>query len=242
MHSVVRRGLGQALEWNLVARNVADGVKRPRLERQERTPFDAQQVDKLLKAGASDSLHALFHVAVFTGLRLGEVLALTWKDIDFEDATLTVRQTLTKVGERFEIGTPRTNTSKRSLDLSPTVVAELKKQRREQAEKRLVLGEAWATDLVFTTTIGTALSPPNVRRSLRRLLKVAGLPPIRFHDLRHTAATLMLSQGITPRVVMDVLGHSDTRMTMGLYAHVLKGQKKAAADAMEALMKSVSSN
>ncbi len=234
VHSVLRRALQQAVEWRLLPRNVADFVKRPRAERHEVEPLTPDQVMTFLEAAQEDRLHALFTLAATTGLRLGELLALRWSDINLAESTLTVRQTLTKNDGKFEIGTPKTNASRRTLDLPVIACKALKRWRREQAAERLKLSGAWATDLVFTTTIGTVLNPHNIRnRSLKSVLERAGLPKIRFHDLRHTAATLMLAQGVQPRVLQDVLGHSDIRMTLGLYSHVLREQKKAAAQAID---------
>ncbi len=138
----------------------------------------------------------------------------------------------------MELSTPKTAAGRRTIDLPAVAVAALRRWRKEQAAERLKLGEAWAhPELVFTTRLGTYLSPSHIRqRSLRPLLERAGCPRVRFHDLRHSAATLMLSQGVQPRVLQDVLGHTDIRMTLGTYGHVVREQKKEAAAKVDAFL------
>lgn len=238
IHAVLRRALQQALRWNLIPRNPVDLVKRPRAERPEIATRTPDQVIRFLEAAREDRLHALYTLAATIGLRLGEVLGLRWDDVDLEAGTLTVSQTLGRVGNTLTFDTPKTRASRRTIDLPAVAVQSLRRWRREQAAERLRLGEAWAhPELVFTTGVGTPLNPSNVRnRSFHAILERAGLPRIRFHDLRHSAATMMLSQGVPPRVLQDVLGHSDIRMTLGTYSHVLLEQKKAAAQAVDRLL------
>lgn len=231
IHAVLRRGLQQAVEWQLLARNPADAAKKPRVERKQMQALDPEQVIRFLEAAKQDRLHALLTLAVTTGLRQGELLGLRWSDVDLSQATLTVSQTLSWIENKPFFGTPKTKASRRTVDLPAVAVSSLRQWRREQAEERLKVGSCWMhPDLVFTTPIGTPICPSNLRsNSFARVLKRAECPRIRFHDLRHTAATLMLSQGVQARVLQDVLGHSDIRMTLGTYSHVLREQKQEAA-------------
>lgn len=238
MHAVLRRALQQAVEWQLVPRNVADAVKKPRLERKETVALTPDQVVRFLDAAQADRLHALYVLAVTVGLRLGELLGLRWSDVDLEAGTLNVRQTLAVIKGRWLFGSPKTATSRRTIDLPAVAINALKRWHREQGAERLKIGEAWAyPDLVFATRIGTPLNPSNVRnRSFGAILQRAGCPRVRFHDLRHTAATLMAAQGVRARTLQDVLGHSDIRLTLGLYSHVLREQKKEAARKIDAFL------
>lgn len=241
-HAVVRRGLQQAVQWQLIPRNPADAVRRPRVERREPQTLERDQVIWFIRAASDDRLHALYTLAVTAGLRLGELLGLRWSDINMDAGTLTVAQTLGHLGTKHFFGTPKSKASRRTIDLPGLALAALRRWRREQAEERLLIGAAWEyPDLVFTTTVGSPLNPSNVRsRSFLAVLERAGCPKIRFHDLRHTAATLMLSQGVQARVLQDVLGHADIRMTLGTYAHVLREQKKEAARKVDAFLAAVS--
>lgn len=238
VHAVLHRALGQAVQWGLLARNPADAVKKPRVERKEFTALTPEQVAQFLEAARDDRLHALFTLAVLTGLRLGELLALRWSDIDLEAGTVTVARTLEKDGPRWTFGEPKTKSSRRTVDLPAPAVAALRQWHREQAKERLMVGEAWADpDLVFTTKIGTPLLPGNVRnRHFHEILEKAGLPKIRFHDLRHTYATLMIAGGVGAKVLQELLGHSRVGITLDIYTHTLREQKKEAVQKVEALL------
>lgn len=240
VHAVLRKGLQQALEWQLINRNPADAVKKPRVERKQVSALTPEQAMKFLRAAREDRLYALYVLAVTTGMRIGELLGLRWSDIDMGARTLTVSQTVGVMDNKLFFGTPKTKASRRTIDVPAVAMAALKKWKADQNQERLKVGdaEAWEyPDLVFTTTIGTPISPNNIRnRSFKPLLAAAGCPRIRLHDLRHTAATLLLSQGVQARVVQDVLGHSDIRMTLGTYAHVLREQQREAAQKMDRLL------
>lgn len=241
-HAVLRRGLQQAVAWQLIPRNPADAVRRPRVERKQPQTLEPEQVARFLQAASEDRLHALYTLAVTAGLRLGELLGLRWSDINLDAGTLTVAQTLGYLGSKYFFGTPKSKASHRTIDLPTVTVADLRRWRREQEQERFLVDAAWEyPDLVFTTTVGSPLNPSNVRsRSFLAILERADCPKIRFHDLRHTAATLMLAQGVQARVLQDVLGHADIRMTLGTYAHVLREQKKEAARKVDAFLAAVS--
>lgn len=155
-----------------------------------------------------------------------------------------MNQTLVQLSGKHTFGTPKSKASRRSVDLPLIAQVALRRWRREQAGEHLRVGEAWEyPDLVFTTTVSNPLNPSNVRsRSFLVILVRADCPRIRFHDLRHTAATLMLSQGVQARVLQDVLGHADIRMTLGTYAHVLREQKREAAQKVDAFLATAGNN
>jgi len=184
-------------------------------------------------------------VATATGLRQGEALGLRWRDVDLDVGQLRVAHSLQRVpiarrtgrGPEFVLAEPKTDRSRRAIHLPGVVIAALREHRVRQLEERFASGAAWQDlDLVFCTTVGTPMVARNLSRAFAHLLKQAGLPSIRFHDLRHSAATLMLAQGVSPRVIMETLGHSQIGMTMNLYAHVMPSMQREAADLMDAAL------
>ncbi len=240
VHAILHRALGQAVRWRIVPRNVADAVDPPRHRYQEMRPLTPEEATRFLDAAREDRLFALYVLAVATGLRQGELLGLKWSDVDFERGTLQVRRTLAWIDGSFRFLEPKTQKSRRTLALPTVAAAALKKHRAAQASERLVLGEAWAEpELVFTTKIGTPLGKSDfIRRSFKTILRRAELPDIRFHDLRHTAATLLLAAGENMRTIQEMLGHSRFGTTADIYAHVLPEQKRRAAESMDLLLAS----
>ena len=239
MHAVLRRALGQALKWSLVARNVATLVDSPRVERPEVQPFTPDQARTFLRAIEGDRLEALYSVALAIGLRRGEALGLRWDDIDLDKNTLTVRASLQRVEGRLQLVQPKTVRSRRTIALPQSAVTALRSHRVRKLQERLLAGSRWQdSGFVFTTTIGTPLEPRNVYRHFQGALERAGLPRKRFHDLRHTCASLLLAQGVHPRVVMEILGHSQIGLTMNTYSHVIPELQREAAGRMDALLAS----
>lgn len=184
---------------------------------------------------SEDRLYALYVLAVTCGLRFGELLELCWKDVDFEARTLTVNRQLQRVNGTLQFQTLKTPRSRRTIALPELAVAALKAHRARQMEERLKMGELWQDlDLVFCSEIGTPLNESNVRnRSFYPLLEKAGLPRIRFHDLRHTCATLLLAQGVHPKFVQEQLGHARIGVTLDTYTHVMPGMMKEVAEKMD---------
>jgi integrase len=180
---------------------------------------------------------ALYRVALTLGLRLGEVLGLRWVDIDLDAGTLRVTQTVQRVGGVLVIGQPKTPRSRRTLPLTAALARSLVAHREQQEADRLRAGASWADGgLVFATRAGAPLEPCNTVRAFKALLARAGLPDIRFHDLRHACASFLVAAGHHPRVVMETLGHSQIAVTMDTYAHVYAGTLRAVADTMEELL------
>lgn len=234
IHAVLRHALNQAMRWSIVVRNVATLVTPPRAERAEIRPLDEEQSRLFIRAAKDDRLGALFTVALATGLRLSEMRGLRWADVDLERGVLTVRAQLHRVDGRWEWAEPKSARGRRTMILPRTAHNALRAQKVRQLEERLAMGSAWEDwGLVFTSTRGRPLDSSNVTRSLRKLLQHADLPRIRFHDLRHTAATLLLARGVSPRVVMETLGHSQISLTMNTYAHVLPSMRAEAARRMD---------
>jgi integrase len=238
LHAVLRRALGQAEKWGLVARNVARLVDPPKVARPEVRPLTAEEARRLLDATRGDRLEALYSVAVAVGLRQGEALGLRWQDVDLDRGLLTVRVQLQRIGGTLQLVEPKSPRSQRTIQLPTVVVQALREHRARQLAERLQAGAAWQEHgLVFTTSIGTPLDARNVVRHFHRLLAKAGLPRMPFHVLRHTAASLLLAQGLDLRVVQQVLGHSQIALTANLYAHVMPVLLREAAERMDALLR-----
>ena len=239
MRSVLRRALAVGLRYDLVSRNVAQLVSAKSGPRYRPTILSADEALYLINGLWEDRLGALFVVAVTTGLRSGELRGLQWQDINLENGVLSVSRTLQKdLAGRLVLGDPKTDRSRRSLPLAAVAVEALKIHRDRQALGMTWLGEKWLeSDFVFTTTTGTPLDGPNLLHRFHRLLLQIGLPKLRLHDLRHSCATLLLSEGVELRVIMELLGHSTIVLTANTYGHVSSGLKREAADRMDGLFR-----
>jgi integrase len=239
-HVVLHSALRQAMRWGMVGRNAADGVIVPRPEPSEMATLTSEQLHKLFEATHGQALHAVWVLLATTGLREGEALGLRWSDIDMEKATLVVRRALQRHGSAgLVMVDPKTARSRRTIHLSQVAVKALTEHRAQQREMRLLAGAAWRTDfgdLVFCARTGGPMGSSWLNVVFKRELAKAGLPRIRIHDLRHTAATLLLTRGVHPKVVQDMLGHSTVTLTLDTYSHVTPALHKEAADHMDALL------
>jgi len=236
MHSVLTRALNRAVKWDLVPRNVCTLVAPPRVPRHRVEPLSPDDARHLLEAVKDQQNEALYSVAMALGLRKGEALGLRWPDIDLDAATLTVCHQL-QARRGKHLTEPKSDRSRRTLPLPEFAVKALRAHRARQFQARLVAGSRWQdTGHVFTTSVGTPMDGSRVSKHFRRALATAGLPHKRFHDLRHTAASLLLAQGVHPRVVMETLGHSQIGVTMNTYSHVLPVLQRDAAEKMNALL------
>jgi integrase len=236
IRDVLRNALNHAYRWELVSRNVALLVEPPRIEPTAIHLLTLAQARVLFEQARGDRLEAVYRVALSLGMRQGEILGLRWQDIDFETRVLRVAFALQAVHGKLQLVKPKTAHSDRTLQLPATLVQVLKAHRTRQLEERLLAGDQWQEHgLVFTTRVGTPIHPRNLMRSFYALLKRAALPPMRFHDLRHSCASLLAAQGIPARVAMEILGHSDIRLTQNIYTHIFDEAKQHAADVMDRL-------
>ena len=235
VHSTLRTMLGEAVREELVERNVAAVVRPPSVAHVEVQPWSPEEAGTFLGAVAEHRLYALFAVGVALGLRKGELLALRWSDVDLEVGVVHVRQNVQRlptVGLVF--GPPKSTRSRRTIPLPAASVRVLRAHRARQAAEMLALGPASVdSGLVFTSAVGTVIEPRNLTRCFDELTAKAAVRRIRFHDLRHTCASMLLAQGVPARVVMDVLGHSQLAITTDLYSHVMPTALREAADAMD---------
>ncbi len=234
--AVLRAALSTAERWGLVARNVAKLVEPVQVRRAEVVPFTREEAEQLVQASRGKRLGAFYTVALALGLRPGEALGLSWADVDLDSERphLRVRRTLRRQEGGLVLGETKTARSRREIPIPPVCLRALREHRRRQLKERLAAGSAWSdSGLVFTTRIGTPLDHRNVARDFERVQSAAGVARHRLYDCRHTAASLLLAQGVSARVVMEVLGHSTYRLTMDTYAHVMPVLLDDAAAAME---------
>lgn len=256
-HAVLHSALKQAVRWRILASNAAEAVELPRQTRREMEALSPEQASRFLqaaksypgdpevvekngsdpRAGREDRWYALWVLLVTGGLRPGEALGLKWTDLD--GSSLRIQRTLVeRTGKGWTLEEPKTNRSRRTVALPESTVRALQQHRAKQAKERLKAGDAWqANGLMFCTAIGTPERQSNIfRRHFKPLLRAAGLPDVRMYDLRHTAATLLLSAGENPKVVSERLGHSSITLTMDTYSHVLPDMQQRAAEKLEGML------
>ncbi len=239
VHTTLHKALKQAVMDGLIPRNATEAVKPPQPTREEMLPLTPEQAKLLLQVAhdTGNRLEALYVLAIHTGLRQGELLGLKWDDVDLSGATgsLQVRRTLsiTKDGPIFT--SPKTTGSRRSVKLTGKAIEALKSHLERQLAEIDRVGSLWSeNDLIFASETGEPLNRHNLtRRSFKPLLKRAGLPQVRFHDLRHTCATLLLTRNVNPKIVSEMLRHSTIAITLDTYSHVLPNMRDQAAAAME---------
>jgi integrase len=238
VRTTLRRALADAERDGLTARNVAALSRPPRVEHHAIRVLSADETRRLLEATDDDEAGPLYALAATTGLRQGELLGLTWADADGLDGhspSLTVRHSLARVAGGWALDEPKTSRSRRTLELGLTAARALRRQRTRQKAAKLAAGDLWQNvdNYVFTDPIGGHLAGYEVGRAFRTTLARLSLPRVRFHDLRHGVASLLLAQGIPLKLVSEQLGHSTITITADTYSHLDREQRRASADAIE---------
>lgn len=237
VHAVLRNALGHAVRLGLLARNPCELVDPPRVPAREMQTLDLAGVAQFLRAAAGDPLEALWTLAVTTGMRQGELLGLKWEDIDWETRSLTVRRSVCYLkGRGYVWDEPKSATGRRRIELLEIAVQALRRHKAAQDWRRRFMGDKWQEQgLVFTNTRGGPLLAANVYyRAFKPLLRRAGLPEtLRFHDLRHTVASLLLADGTHPKIAQELLGHSSVRVTLDTYSHALPTLQREVMDRLE---------
>ena len=232
--AVLRNALHHAMRHSLVGRNVAALADCPPVPAREVTPLTSDAAKCILRAVQGDRLEALFTVAVACGLRQSETLGLRWSDVNMDDGTLNIQRTLQRVDGVFTFFPPKTARSRRTIAMPVPVATALRQHMTRQLEERMLLGSAWEGDawgeLVFADEAGRPLTSFHVSRRFGRLLQLAGLPAMRYHDLRHGAASLMAAQGVSARVAMEILGHAQISTTLNIYTHIAPELQKDAVE------------
>lgn len=231
-HTLLHGALNHAVRIELLPRNVAEAVKLPRRStpRAEMKVWTTEQVGLFLEHASTQRLYALFYLALATGMRRGELMALQWENTDLEQGVIRVKHSLVELKEGIQITEPKTRASKRMIPLAPDAVEILRTHQARQAQERARMGVRWQEyGLAFSTQVGSYLDSANLTRTFRRLSKAAGVPIIRLHDLRHTHASLLALRGVTPKVIADRLGHTNVGFTMQVYTHLYDEQRRDAA-------------
>lgn len=231
MLGVLRLALNNAVRWGYISRNVCDLVTKPRVSKHEIAPLTLEQAQRFRQYIQGHRLEVLIMMAVVTGMRRGELLSLRWSDIDFKRGILQVMHTVDRLtGHGYVEGEPKTSSGIRSIRIPLFLLDMLKKHHAEQLKRKSSV-ESWAElDLVFPNLRGGYLHPNHMGEAFRELLEQAELPPIRFHDLRHSAATILLSMGVNIKVIQELLGHSDIAITLRVYGHLLPSMQQEAID------------
>lgn len=238
IHTIIREALQQAVKEGLLIRNVADATTPPTVKNKQMRPLTEEELLAFFDAAKDDRLFAAYVLAATTGLRRGELLGLCWDCVDLEKGIITVKRELMNLKDGLVLEeTTKSKSGRRSVVLTDDAIRELKAHKRRQAQEKLLMGEAYQEHgLVFCKEDGTPLDPSWFTKHFQALLKKAGLPRIRFHDLRHTHATLLLARGVHPKIVQERLGHSSITMTLDLYSHLVPGLQEAAAATLNGLL------
>jgi len=240
IHTVLHRSLVHAVKLGIMPRNPADATTPPKPKPKEMKFYDETQAQKMLitAKAKNDRFYALYHLAVSTGMRQGELLGLKWSDLDRDFGMLQIQRQLTKKsGGGFDLSPPKTRAGVRRIDLGESSLKVLQDHLQMQYQEINQAGEKWQdSDLIFPSTIGTPNDRDNLRKRFKAVLKEAGLPEIRFHDLRHTAAALMLNNGIPVIVVSRRLGHARPSITLDIYGHLIPQKQKEVASLMDELL------
>lgn len=238
VYSTLRTALNHAVRWELITSNPCSAVKPPKMDTEEMQTWSPEEVAIAIEHLADDPrFGALWRLALTTGMRVGELVGLRWADIDLDRGLLSVRQAVAR-GEygEYQIDTPKTARGRRSISISPADVQALKRHRAAQNEERLRAAEWEDNDLVFCNGRGRILRSTPIDRAFRRLTKETGLQKIRFHDMRHTSATLMMFNQTNPKVAAERMGHSSTRILLDRYSHVIPTMQEDAAAKIEDLI------
>ena len=237
VHAIVHRALAHALKRGALAVNVASTVSAPSAPRREFRTLSPEEAARLLSVARPDRFHALYVLALTCGLRQAELLGLRWADVDLDGAALHVRQQVYRLQGAWVFSEPKTAAGRRTISLSGRAVEALRERRLAQNAERL-RATTWADlDLIFANRRGRPTERANLQRqSFWPLLERAGLPRVRFHDLRHACASMLLAQNVNPKIVQEMLGHSSIAVTMDTYSHIMPSLQADAAEKMDRLL------
>jgi len=230
-HTALHKALQTAVEWGLLNRNVADAVKPPKAQKQEMQIWNEGEITTFLETAKTTQYYALFYFALFTGMRRSEILALRWKDVDLSLGQVNVSRSLHQLRDlSYVYQAPKTAKGSRTVALTPSTIKVLKEHREKQWLDYAMMGRQTSDeDIVFANLDGKPLRPNTITHAWTNTANRANVKPIRFHDARHTHASLMLKQGIHPKIVQERLGHASISVTLDTYSHVAPGMQQAAA-------------
>jgi integrase len=239
IHSVLHNALRQAVRQNLLARNVCDLANVPTPLDYEPQPLTPEQAHQLLRVAREHRFEVLLIVAIATGMRRGELIGLHWQDINFDERCLNVQRSVSRLsGHGIVESRPKTKSGRRKIMLPAFAIVALKRQREQQQEVREKAGSTWKEkDIVFCNKFGDYIEPSRLHENYKRLLKKAGLPDIRIHDLRHSAASYLAMLKVHPKIVQEILGHSNVSITLNIYSHMFPSEHEEAMGKMDSLFK-----
>ena len=245
-HRIISSILNDAVQWQVLASNPASRVKPPKTTKKQAACYDEEQVAKLMEALENEQLKykTLIYLAIFTGCRRGELMGLEWQDIDFNKGTLEIRQASQYLpGQGTFTKGPKNESSERLMALPASIMTLLKQYKTYQAAERLKVGDLWkGSDRLFATWDGQPMHPDTISKWFPKFLKRHGLPPLPFHGLRHTAATMLINQGLPAKSISGRLGHADIGTTYNIYGHYLKSADREAADRLETVFQNMTGN
>lgn len=237
-HNILHKAFEKAVRYGLVSTNRVHGAALPRYKSREMTVLDESQVAQFLAATSDSNYQGLYHLAITTGMREGELFGLEWSDLHWNNGTLLVQRQIQKIpGIPWKFSEPKTASGRRMIALGEGTLLVLRKHKERQAIQKAVAGNRWQEyNLIFPSSVGSPGDPSNLRVDFLKTLDRAGLPKIRFHDLRHTTASLLLNHGVPVIVVSKMLGHADASITLKVYAHLYNDNLYEAAKVMDELV------
>ena len=236
-HVILHAALQQAVREGILGRNPADAVERPKVERKEFQILNEEQAHQFLITASGSPFKTLFYLALTTGMRKGELLGLKWSDLDFSKGILLVQRQLQQISGRSSLVPPKTKAGHRQIKLGPETLKRLTALRAQQEQMKVAAGDQWHENgMVFTSTVGTFLDQSKVSREFKKVLKNAGLPLIRFHDLRHTSISFLLEMGMPVNTVQQRSGHSKASVTTDIYGHPMEHSQEEAAEKIEEMV------
>ncbi len=248
MHAIISKSLRKAAEWGAIKENIASLVTPPRIEKRQVRTWDLEETNKFLqeikkrKTGNS-KLYIAYILAIYCGMRKGEILGLRWKDCDLEKGIIRIQQTLVKTKGKLYFQEPKTKGSIRTIKVPDLAIQTLKAHKLKQKEIKLATSSAYEDhDLVVANWTGSMIDPADINADFKIACKFADVPQIRFHDLRHTHATLLLQLGENPKVVSERLGHADVSITLNTYSHVLPTMQENLAQNFNTAMQNIKKN
>lgn len=237
LHAILHRALQQGVEWEMLSRNAASAVRAPKLVKKARTVWTSDQVAQFFRALEGHRLYAVFYLTFTTGMREGEVLGLTWDNIDLQTKQLRVVQSLTRADGQYQLKPPKTARSRRVVALDDRTVAVLRAHKAAQNQDKLFAGQEYESrGLVFATGLGRPLGPRNLLRDFQKACRAANVPVLTYHELRHTNATILFEHGVDAKIVSERLGHASVQITLDTYTHMRSDMQQRAVEAIEQAM------
>ncbi|PAE32473.1 site-specific integrase [Bacillus sp. 7884-1] len=238
-HRILSKALNDAIDWEFIDRNVAKGAKPPKPSKREMNTYTVEQLNLLLKTAKERTpvFYPIIYAATHTGMRKSELIGLTWKNVDFPTQRLYIRQTITEANGKYFFNTIPKNEKPRGIKLTAELEKLLLSLKKEYEKQKKILGDSFNPhDLVFFNSKGNIMAPSEISRALKRAIKAANLPDIRFHDLRHSHATILLQANVHPKIVSARLGHSKISVTMDTYSHLTDSIEGIAVDTLDTLL------